>query len=61
MWEWDNFWELFNTYVYSQKLSESHKFNYLLNALKGEALRSVKKFQDTSGNYEKAIDFLKRS
>ncbi|XGW27379.1 hypothetical protein V3C99_007743 [Haemonchus contortus] len=60
IWEWDNFWELFNSNVHSQKLSEFHKFNYLLNALKGEALESVKKFQVTSGNYEKAIDFLRK-
>ncbi|XGW10906.1 hypothetical protein V3C99_012421 [Haemonchus contortus] len=60
IWEWDNFWDLFNSNVHSQRLSDLHKFNYLLNALKGEALESVKKFQVTSGNYEKAIDFLKK-
>ncbi|EPB73109.1 peptidase family A16 [Ancylostoma ceylanicum] len=59
VWEWDNFWELFHSNVHSQSLSELHKFNYLLNALKGEALEAVKKFQVTRENYARALDFLK--
>ncbi|KAK6763439.1 hypothetical protein RB195_023948 [Necator americanus] len=58
IWEWDNFWELFNTNVHSQDLPELFKFNYLLNALKGEALESVKKFQINKENYSKALEFL---
>ncbi|KAL6742250.1 hypothetical protein Aduo_015419 [Ancylostoma duodenale] len=34
------------------------KFNYLLNALKGEARECIKKFQVTKDNYSKAIEFL---
>ncbi|EYB82580.1 hypothetical protein Y032_0356g3353 [Ancylostoma ceylanicum] len=45
--------------MYTPSLSELHKFNYLLNALKGEALEAVKKFQVTRENYAKALDFLK--
>ncbi|VDM64975.1 unnamed protein product [Angiostrongylus costaricensis] len=58
IWDWDNFWELFNLNVRSQNLSALQKFNYLLNALKGEPLQSMKKFQLTRQNYLKAIEFL---
>ncbi|VDM55037.1 unnamed protein product, partial [Angiostrongylus costaricensis] len=58
IWDWDNFWELFNLNVHSQNLSELQKFNYLLNSLKGEPLQSMKKFQLTRQNYLKAIEFL---
>ncbi|VDM64928.1 unnamed protein product [Angiostrongylus costaricensis] len=58
IWDWDNFWELFNLNVHSQNLSELQKFNYLLNSLKGETLQSMKKFQLTRQNYLKAIEFL---
>ncbi|EPB78509.1 Tas retrotransposon peptidase A16 [Ancylostoma ceylanicum] len=59
IWDWANFWELFNANVHSQPLPDLYKFNYLLNALKGEAYGSVKKFQVTPDNYMKAIDFLR--
>ncbi|KAL6735192.1 hypothetical protein Aduo_005656 [Ancylostoma duodenale] len=59
IWDWANFWELFNANVHSQPLPDLYKFNYLLNALKGEAYESVKKFQVTPDNYMKAIDFLR--
>ncbi|EPB66718.1 Pao retrotransposon peptidase [Ancylostoma ceylanicum] len=59
IWDWANFSELFNANVHSQPLPDLYKFNYLLNALKGEAYKSVKKFQVTPDNYMKAIDFLR--
>nr|CDJ94813.1 Protein of unknown function DUF1759 and Protein of unknown function DUF1758 and Retrotransposon domain containing protein [Haemonchus contortus] len=59
IWEWDNFWELFNANVHSQDLPALFKFNHLLNALKGEALESVQKFQVNAENYPIAIAFLK--
>lgn len=57
-WEWDNFWELFHSNIHSRELPEMAKYNYLLNALKGEARESIKKFQVTKENYSKAINFL---
>ncbi|VDM58127.1 unnamed protein product [Angiostrongylus costaricensis] len=50
IWDWYNFWELFNLNL--------QKFNYLLSSLKGEPLQSMKKFQLTRQNRAKAIEFL---
>ncbi|XGW30834.1 hypothetical protein V3C99_009638, partial [Haemonchus contortus] len=58
IWEWDSFWEIFNTNVHSQDIADMIKFNYLLNALKGEAKESIKVLQVTGDNYNKAIQFL---
>ncbi|KAE9412898.1 hypothetical protein Angca_001762, partial [Angiostrongylus cantonensis] len=58
IWNWDNFWDLFNLNVNLQDLSELQKFNYLLSSLGGEPLQSIKKFKLTRQNYVKAIEFL---
>ncbi|CAJ0594653.1 unnamed protein product [Cylicocyclus nassatus] len=58
IWEWDNFWELFNENVHSRNIPELCKFNYLLQPLRGDALALIKKFQVAKGNYSKAIEFL---
>lgn len=58
IWDWDNFWVLFNANVHSQPIPSLFKFNHLLNALKGEPHHAVKKFQVTEENYPKAIEFL---
>uniref|UniRef100_A0A7I4Y5S6 DUF1758 domain-containing protein n=1 Tax=Haemonchus contortus TaxID=6289 RepID=A0A7I4Y5S6_HAECO len=58
IWDFDNFWELFNANVHSRDLPELFKFNYLLNALDGEARESVKKFHVTPENYSRAVNFL---
>ncbi|KAE9421178.1 hypothetical protein Angca_000854, partial [Angiostrongylus cantonensis] len=58
IWDWDNFCELFNTNIHSQRVSDLQKFNYLINSLKGEPLQAIKKFQISKENYQKAIDFL---
>uniref|UniRef100_A0A7I4XUL5 DUF1758 domain-containing protein n=1 Tax=Haemonchus contortus TaxID=6289 RepID=A0A7I4XUL5_HAECO len=58
IWEWDSFWEISNTNVHSQDIADMIKFDYLLNALKGEAKESIKVLQVTGGNYNKAIQFL---
>ncbi|KAE9412770.1 hypothetical protein Angca_000869, partial [Angiostrongylus cantonensis] len=60
IWDWDNFWELFNANIHSEKVSDLQKFNYLINSLKGEPLQSIKKFQISKENYQKAIDFLNK-
>ncbi|XGW18567.1 hypothetical protein V3C99_002852 [Haemonchus contortus] len=59
IWDWDNSWTLFSTSVHFQPLPPLFKFNYLLNALRGEALNAVKKFQITEENYIGAVEFLK--
>ncbi|KAK6761274.1 hypothetical protein RB195_022365 [Necator americanus] len=59
IWEWDNFWSLFDANIHSQPLSGLFKFNCLLNALKGDAHAVVNKFQVSLENYEKALKFLK--
>ncbi|KAK6764302.1 hypothetical protein RB195_024575 [Necator americanus] len=58
IWEWENFWEIFNNNIHSRGLPEMVKYNCLLNALKGEARECIKKFQFTKDNYAKAIEFL---
>uniref|UniRef100_A0A7I5EAN3 Uncharacterized protein n=1 Tax=Haemonchus contortus TaxID=6289 RepID=A0A7I5EAN3_HAECO len=58
IWNWENFWKLFNANVHSQELPEPFKFNYLLDAVQGEAKESVRKFQLTKDNYFKGIEFL---
>ncbi|VDL75821.1 unnamed protein product [Nippostrongylus brasiliensis] len=58
IWEWDNFWALFNANVHSQPIPNLLKFNHLLNALKGEPRRAVLRFQVSEANYQRAIDFL---
>ncbi|PIO57415.1 hypothetical protein TELCIR_21175 [Teladorsagia circumcincta] len=50
--EWENFWELFNNNIHSQDLPEMIKYNYLLNALKGQARDAIRKFQVTRGNLQ---------
>ncbi|CAJ0599135.1 unnamed protein product [Cylicocyclus nassatus] len=45
IWEWDNFWELLNTNIHSQQIPDLYKFNYLKNALRGEAYQAIEKFQ----------------
>uniref|UniRef100_A0A7I4YWZ2 DUF1758 domain-containing protein n=1 Tax=Haemonchus contortus TaxID=6289 RepID=A0A7I4YWZ2_HAECO len=58
-WQWDNFWELYNSTVHSQPLSDLQKFNYLLRSLKEDARESIARYQVTSANYGLAIDHLK--
>ncbi|KIH63232.1 Pao retrotransposon peptidase [Ancylostoma duodenale] len=58
IWEWENFWEIFSNNIHFQDIPEIVKYNYLLNALKGEARECFKKFQATKDNYAKAIEFL---
>ncbi|KAE9413376.1 hypothetical protein Angca_002083, partial [Angiostrongylus cantonensis] len=53
-----DFWKLFRSNIHSQNIPELHKFNYLLNAVRGEALEAVKKFRLAKENYTKAIEFL---
>ncbi|VDO59206.1 unnamed protein product [Haemonchus placei] len=58
IWDWDKSRELYNANMHLQDLPEPYKFNYLLDALQGEARESIRKFQVTKANYSQAITFL---
>ncbi|EYB96799.1 hypothetical protein Y032_0147g2614 [Ancylostoma ceylanicum] len=61
IWEWDNFWELFNGNVHSQDLSSLYKFNYLLNALKGlQILKEIWEKPQEEWTIESSVPFVTR-
>ncbi|VDL70932.1 unnamed protein product [Nippostrongylus brasiliensis] len=41
VWEWENFWSIFDYSVHSRNIADIHKMNYLTEALQGEARRAV--------------------
>ncbi|VDO63064.1 unnamed protein product [Haemonchus placei] len=57
-WEWHNMWELLNATVNSTPWSDLQKFNYLLQALEGEARQSAKKYRITSKSYRLVVKHL---
>uniref|UniRef100_A0A7I4Z3J8 DUF1758 domain-containing protein n=1 Tax=Haemonchus contortus TaxID=6289 RepID=A0A7I4Z3J8_HAECO len=59
MWEWDNFWEIFNNNIHSRDIPEMVKYNYLLDASRGEARECIMKFRETKENYAKAVMCLR--
>ncbi|XGW34078.1 hypothetical protein V3C99_018110, partial [Haemonchus contortus] len=59
IWEWDNFWEIFNNNIHSRDIPEMVKYNYLLDALRGEARECIMKFRVTKENYAKAVMCLR--
>ncbi|XP_033252882.1 uncharacterized protein LOC117192344 [Drosophila miranda] len=59
--DFKNFIGLFETLVHNdQSIPIIEKFNHLLSCLSGEALGTVRAFQVTETNYEKAMASLKR-
>ncbi|VDL66973.1 unnamed protein product, partial [Nippostrongylus brasiliensis] len=60
IWEWENFWNAFNYSVHSRNLEDIYKMNYLMEALQGEARRTIIQFQVSGANYTMAIDHLKK-
>ncbi|XGW10144.1 hypothetical protein V3C99_011987 [Haemonchus contortus] len=60
IWEYGNFWTLFSTNVHNQPLTNLQKFNYLLDALSGEARELVRRFPVTEENYELAVEMLQK-
>ncbi|CAJ0601117.1 unnamed protein product [Cylicocyclus nassatus] len=60
LWDFENFWRLFEANVDHQPLTKLQKFNYLINALRGEARELVNRFTVTEDNYEEAIAMLRR-
>uniref|UniRef100_A0A7I4Y2Q8 CCHC-type domain-containing protein n=1 Tax=Haemonchus contortus TaxID=6289 RepID=A0A7I4Y2Q8_HAECO len=60
VWEYKNFWTLFCANVHDQPLTKLQKFNYLLNALSGEARELVKRYSVTEDNYDLAVESLRK-
>ncbi|KAK6033314.1 hypothetical protein OSTOST_00487, partial [Ostertagia ostertagi] len=58
IWEFQNFWALFVANVHNQPLTKLHKFNYLLNALRGEARETVRRYPVTEDNHDHAVRLL---
>ncbi|EYC39641.1 hypothetical protein Y032_0647g1094 [Ancylostoma ceylanicum] len=59
IWDYANFWTLFD--VHSQpSLSKLQKFNFLINALKGDARELVRRYPVTEDNYEPAVHLLQK-
>ncbi|EYC46152.1 hypothetical protein Y032_0406g901 [Ancylostoma ceylanicum] len=58
--EWDTFWAIFKANVDEQPIPTMIKFNYLLQALVGEARQTAAQFQVTEGNYQAVMDTLLR-
>ncbi|KHJ97810.1 hypothetical protein OESDEN_02208 [Oesophagostomum dentatum] len=59
VWEFSNFWTLFEANVHNQALTKLQKFSYLLSALRGEAHDLIRRFPVTEQNYDHAIEFLR--
>uniref|UniRef100_A0A1I7X0J4 DUF1758 domain-containing protein n=1 Tax=Heterorhabditis bacteriophora TaxID=37862 RepID=A0A1I7X0J4_HETBA len=60
IWEWESFWQAFETNVHNQNLTEYQKFRYLNEALLGDAKSTINRFQLVEDNYAKAIAALKK-
>ncbi|EYC37588.1 hypothetical protein Y032_0777g2271 [Ancylostoma ceylanicum] len=59
--EWDTFWVIFKANVDEQPIPTTIIFNYLLQALVGEARQTAAQFQVTEGNYQAVMDtFLRK-
>ncbi|KAK6762405.1 hypothetical protein RB195_023211 [Necator americanus] len=58
IWEFSNFWTLFDANVHQQPLTRLQKFNYLVNALRGEARELIRRYPIIDSNYDQAVDLL---
>ncbi|KAK6740987.1 hypothetical protein RB195_009063 [Necator americanus] len=58
IWEFANFWTLLEANVHQQPLTRLQKFNYLVNALRGEARELIRRYPITESNYDHAVDLL---
>ncbi|KAK6764240.1 hypothetical protein RB195_024524 [Necator americanus] len=59
LWEWETFWKPFDHTVHSRNIDNLFKFNYLLDALEGDAEESVKHFEVSESTYQLVIEHLK--
>ncbi|EYC13252.1 hypothetical protein Y032_0044g1060 [Ancylostoma ceylanicum] len=58
--EWDMFWALFKTNIDEQPISSMMKYNYLLQALTGEARQVAGRYQFIEENYNIVVNALKQ-
>nr|CDJ82007.1 Protein of unknown function DUF1759 domain containing protein [Haemonchus contortus] len=58
IWEWETFWNSFTHNVHSGNVNDIYKFNFLLEALDGEAKEAVKQFQVCGSTYSLVISHL---
>ncbi|VDP63658.1 unnamed protein product, partial [Heligmosomoides polygyrus] len=58
--DWDAFWAIFKSNIDEQPISTMMKFNYLLQALTGEAKQVASRYQLIEDNYETVLQALKR-
>ncbi|KAK6033006.1 hypothetical protein OSTOST_00799 [Ostertagia ostertagi] len=52
VWEWESFWSAFEYSLHSRNMDDVYKMNYLVNAMKGEALDSLKKLEMSGNTYQ---------
>ncbi|KIH46662.1 zinc knuckle [Ancylostoma duodenale] len=58
--DWENFWSIFKANIEDQAIPTMLKFNYLINALQGEAREAVNRFQVADENYTEVIKWLQQ-
>ncbi|KAK6017719.1 hypothetical protein OSTOST_16758 [Ostertagia ostertagi] len=58
-WEWESFWSTFEYSIHTRNMDDVYKMNYLMDAMRGEALDSLKKFEISGQTYQAAIEYLK--
>ena len=56
---WQEFWDIFDSAVHQQDISNVTKFSYLKNALRGEAVSAVCGISVTNNHYLMVIKLLK--
>ncbi|EPB68831.1 zinc knuckle [Ancylostoma ceylanicum] len=60
IWEFANFWTLFEANVHTQPLTKLQKFNYLVSALRGEARETIRRYPISEDNYDNALALLRK-
>ncbi|EPB69961.1 hypothetical protein ANCCEY_10955 [Ancylostoma ceylanicum] len=58
--EWDMFWALFKTNIDEQPISSMMKYNYLLQAVTGEARQVAGRYQLIEANHNMVVNALKQ-
>ena len=58
---WQEFWDIFNSTIHQQSLSNVVKFSYLKSSLRGAATSAVSGISITDGNYSIVIALLKET
>jgi len=56
---WQEFWDIFNSAVHTQEISNVTKFSYLKNSVRGAAYTAIHGISVTDDNYDVAVQILK--